>query len=289
MLIKPIEFLPTGRVYAGSIEARIFSPDIYEQANSVLVTDVFRILCLIILFFFFVIDVKDRLLIFPQNPIEWVSFKQMFSIYIFIVYSTSFLMKMVHCYHNPKDYYHPLSDTNIDTYKIAFYYNEIFFLESILFEGVSIKLLDFLILNDNFKLFSTCIHVGLKTFFKYILIIILTYTCFGVVSHLLFGPYIEDYESIISSFRSILLISTGYFDLRNMMMYNSGWGTFYFLAFFILILLFLNVIFISLFAESVKITVVQQGYPDDYENNNWQFKDYIIWLCHFVDDDEEIK
>jgi len=88
---------------------------------------------------------------------------------------------------------------------------------------------------------------------------------------------------------SILLISTGYFDLRNMMIYNSGWATFFFLAFFISILLFLNVVFISLFAESVKITVVQHGYPDDYENNNWQFKDYIIWLCHFVDDDEEIK
>lgn len=289
MFIKPIEFLPTGRIYTGSIEARIFSPNIYEQASSVLVTDVFRILCLIILSFFLVIDVKDRLIIFPQNPILWVSFKQIFSIYIFIVYSISFIMKMIYCRNNPDDFYNPGNETQKDTYQIAFYYNEIFFIESVLFEGVSIKLLDFLILNDNFKLFSTCIHVGLKSFFKYILLVILTYTFFAVVSHLLYGPFIQDYESVLSSFRSILLISTGYLDLNNLMMYNSGWGTFYFLAFFILILLFLNVVFISLFAESVKITVVQQGYPDDYDNNNWQFKDYIIWLCHFVDDEEENK
>lgn len=267
----------------------MFNPDIYSNANTVLVTDVFRILCLIILFFFFVIDVKDRLLIFPQNPMEWVSFKQMFSIYIFIVYLTSFIMKITYCKHNPQDYYHPKNEIYKDTYFIAYYYNEIYFLESILFEGVSIKLLDFLILNDNFKLFSTCIHVGLRTFFKYILIVLLTYSFFAVLSHILYGPYLIDFESVFTSLRTTLLISIGYFDLRKLMMFNSGWGTFYFLFFFLCIILFLNIVFISLFAESVKKTVVQFGYPDDYENNNWQFKDYIVWLCHFVDDEEEIK
>jgi hypothetical protein len=282
-----VEFLPTGKVYAPEIQLRSFMPNIYEDNSSIFVADLFRLLFMVILFFFLVIDMKNRLQTFPQNPEEWISVKQAVSIFILVLYLISFIIKMVYLENKSADYYNTSNDVFNDSYTIAFWYNQVFFIESLLFEGVSIKILDFLILNDNIKLFFDCINVGVKTFFKYMLLIILIFLFYSIIGYMLYGPFIAEFKTYQQSFASILLISVGYFDLRQLIHYNQGWGTFYILTFFIVVILFLNIVLISLFAEGLKKAVVQVGYPDDYDDTQWQFKDYIVWLCHFVETEDE--
>jgi len=161
--------------------------------------------------------------------------------------------------------------------------------ECLLFEGVSIKLLDFLILNDDVKLFFEVINIGLKAFVRYFLLVLIAFVMFAVVGYIIYGPYLQDFSTFQSSIAVILFLTVGYYDLRTIIFYAPGWGTFYMMVFWIIILLFIYVIFISLFAEGLKKTVVQNGYPEDYEGQQWQFKDYIVWLCHFVKEDEEVK
>jgi hypothetical protein len=38
-------------------------------------------------------------------------------------------------------------------------------------------------------------------------------------------------------------------------------------------------IFISIYAESLRKTVVKLGYPEDHELSQWKLKDYLTWLC----------
>jgi hypothetical protein len=39
------------------------------------------------------------------------------------------------------------------------------------------------------------------------------------------------------------------------------------------------VIFISIYAEALRKTVIKIGYPEDHELSQWTLKDYLTWLC----------
>ena len=120
-------------------------------------------------------------------------------------------------------------------------------------------------------------------------LVIFVLITFAVIAFILYGPFIDEYNNYQCSFIMMILLCVGYYDLNKMINYNRGWGIFFLISFFITLLLILFTVFISLFAESVKIIVVKNGYPDDYEDTQWQFKDYIVWLCHFVDKEEELE
>ncbi len=56
------------------------------------------------------------------------------------------------------------------------------------------------------------------------------------------------------------------------------------IAFYTYMLYFLYSICISLFAESMRKTVIQNGYPgENLEAVEWRCRDYITWLCYFID------
>jgi hypothetical protein len=92
---------------------------------------------------------------------------------------------------------------------VADYYNEIFYYESLLFAGISIKFLNFIKLNDTIKLFFSSLEVGIIVFAKYCLfltVILLGYACVG---HILWGRYISEFGSFSNSFVQILLFTGG--------------------------------------------------------------------------------
>jgi hypothetical protein len=41
-------------------------------------------------------------------------------------------------------------------------------------------------------------------------------------------------------------------------------------------------IFISIYAESLRRTVVNLGYPNDHQQTQWTLKEYVVWLCFCV-------
>ena len=285
-LNQPIEFLPSGVVYAGKVEPRIFTPNIYLGKGPILVTDCLRIIFCIILLFFLVIDIKNKI----QTSVELediLTLKQILTIFILVLYLASFIIKILYLNQDPGYFYNHNANSYIDTYTLGYYYNQIYFIESVLFEGVSLKLLDFLILNDNIKLFFDCINIGIKSFFKYCILLMTIYIGYATIAFILYGPFLDDFSTFQGSLSRMLMMSIGYYNLKSLITFCASWGTLYILTFFLVFILFVYIVFIGLFAEAVKKTVVQNGYPDDYDDSQWQFKDYIVWLCHFVKDDEK--
>ncbi len=67
-----------------------------------------------------------------------------------------------------------------------------------------------------------------------------------------------------------------------MLSYNSVLSVIFMTLFFIFVLFFLFTVFISLYAESFRNTVINFGYPEDQIKKEWSMKDYLIWLCYCV-------
>ncbi len=39
-------------------------------------------------------------------------------------------------------------------------------------------------------------------------------------------------------------------------------------------------IFIAIYAESLRRTVIRLGYPEDHQLSQWTIRDYMIWFCY---------
>jgi hypothetical protein len=173
---------------------------------------------------------------------------------------------------------------------VSYQFNNIFFIESLLFAAVSLKILDFLQLNDYIKLFFNSIDLGFSRFSKYMLIITCVYLFYASICMIVWGPFIEEYSSFGNAFIQLFLMSMGYYDISNLVRHCAGWGITILLSFFLVVIIFLFTAFISLYAESLRNVVTKLGYPEDEELNQWTLKDYIIWLCYCIKtDDEENK
>ncbi len=79
-----------------------------------------------------------------------------------------------------------------------------------------------------------------------------------------------------------LINTLGYIDTSTLMIYNSWWTVFYVASFFIFLILYMYSIFISLYSESLRKNVIQNGYPEDHDKTRWILKDYIMWITNIT-------
>jgi hypothetical protein len=71
-----------------------------------------------------------------------------------------------------------------------------------------------------------------------------------------------------------------------MLTYNSGWTVVFIISFYLFVLFFMYAIFISLYAECLRRTVIKLGYPEDHQLSQWTLKDYVVWLCYCIGGDK---
>jgi hypothetical protein len=213
-----IEFLPTGIIVPGTMEFRVFKPNIYSS-KSLIITDVIRFLIVFMFLIFMIIEfVKSY-----KDKSEGSNFydaivntKTILTLFIFFMYAVSFFLKLTKCYNDETKFLNINADVYIDSLDISDSYNTIFYYESLIFAAVSIKILTFLRLNDHIKLFFTSIESAITVFIKYsffFITILLGYSC---IAYILWGPYITDFKSFGNSFLQILLFSMGnnYYNFR---------------------------------------------------------------------------
>jgi hypothetical protein len=62
--------------------------------------------------------------------------------------------------------------------------------------------------------------------------------------------------------------------------YNTGWAVVMVCTFLAFVLFFMSAIFVSIYAESIRRIAVNFGYPDDNQKQQWNLKDYMVWLCY---------
>lgn len=74
----------------------------------------------------------------------------------------------------------------------------------------------------------------------------------------------------------------GYIKTDLLLVYNSWWTIFYIVSFFIFIVLYMYSIFISLYSESLRKNVTQNGYPEDHDQTKWTLTDYIKWITNIT-------
>ena len=161
-------------------------------------------------------------------------------------------------------------------------YNNVFFVESFLFTIVSLKIIDFFQLNDYIKLFFSSIDIAFIRYIKYMIFIVALFSIYAAICLIIFGPFSADFDTFGEAFIKLLLISMGYYDAYKVILFNAGWGVTIILSFFLFVVVFMFVVFISIYAESLRSAVVKLGYPDDVDLNEWILKDYIVWLCYCI-------
>lgn len=282
------DFLPTGALLPGKLEFKMFKPDIYSD-SSMIATDIIRMVIAFIFLVFMFVDYFQKAKKEDQSdensfPLitHFLSAKTFLNLFIFILYVISFAFKFQHCYKSEDDYYNIDGTNYIDTYSLASYYNEVFYYESLLSAAVMTKILTFLRLNDNVKLFFTSIEMGLSIFVKYFSFFIVILVIYACIALMLWGPYIDNFDSFGQSFLQILFFTMGYFNPNEMLQYNSEWTVVFLGSFFLFMLFFMYTIFISLYAESLRRTVIKYGYPEDHPLSRWTLKDYMTWLLFFL-------
>lgn len=264
----------------------MFSPNVYSNGGLIF-ADIIRLIIIVIFMFFLVVEFFEK----KESMISFIrtlaTSKFFLNMLIFILYMISFIIKLAYCYKDDATYFNIEGTKYIDTYSVSSWYNQIFFIESLLFAAISIKILTFLRLNDHIKLFFSSIEMGITIFAKYsifFIVILLGYACIGQI---LWGPYINQSSTFGGSFVTILLFTMGYFDANLWLTYNSSWTVVFVASFFLFVLFFMYAIFISIYAESLRRTVIKLGYPEDHELTQWTLKDYLVWLCYCVGDNKK--
>jgi len=102
----PVEILGSGLINSGNVQCMMFTPSIYNNNGSVLVTDSLRIIFIVILLFFFGIDIKERFLNYPSIT-DIITYKQLLTLFIFVVYLASFIMKQLYLTGDDSSFFPP--------------------------------------------------------------------------------------------------------------------------------------------------------------------------------------
>ena len=162
-------------------------------------------------------------------------------------------------------------------------------MEALLFFATSLKIIDFLRMNDYVKLFFDSVDYGVITYVKYMIAIIPTSLSFAIVAHIIWGPFYSDFLTIPNAYIQILLISIGNTNIQKFLSQTPSFCLIFLPFFFVFQIYFLSAILISLFAENFRKTVRRVGYPEDTQIKQWTLRDYVIWLCYFIDLESEEK
>jgi hypothetical protein len=162
-------------------------------------------------------------------------------------------------------------------------------MEALVFAATSFKIIDFLRINDYIKLFFQTVDVGVTTNVMYMILILPSFLFFSIVAHIMWGPYHYEFSSVSNSYIQILLFSLGNINFSKLLRTTPHFFLIYMLSFLLLQLFFLSTVLVCLFAEKFRQTVRSIGYPEDIQIKQWTLKDYVIWLCYFIEFENERK
>ena len=242
-----------------------------------------------LLLFFLIFEIREKFNQFRANFLEVLSANMFITLYMVGSFTITYYLKLRYFSKNKTDLFVQNRDRYIDTFLMGYYYNQIFFIESILFAGICIKVLDFLRINDYVKLFFSSVNLGFSLFIKFMITIVCSLLILTVVSHILWGPFMKEFVNINNSLNQILLFTIGKYNPQTLIVLNSGFTLFYFIVFFIVMIFMMFPVFISVYIESLIKIVTKLGYPEDHISTSWQIRDVINWLCYCLDDHDKKK
>jgi hypothetical protein len=207
----------TGVLTAGRMDVKMFKPNIYS-GNSLFLTDIIRLLICIIFIIMMIAEFRQKYFrsidygvnVNVDSILEYIlTPKTCLNLFIFIMYLISFAYKLLYCSNNEKDFYNEKGTTYKDSYSVATYYNQIFYFECLLFFGVVLKILTFLTLNDYIRFFAQTVQMGIIIYVKYLILIVTIFVGYACIAHIIWGPYLDSFNSVSDSFLQVLLMTMG--------------------------------------------------------------------------------
>ena len=217
--------------------------------------------------------------------VKWINFSFILLIIIFILFLALFIVKNAYCKKDEKDFFE--INTYTDGYKIAKMEEYAYYLESIMLIFVVIKVLMFFKLISLMSLMFASITRSVNMFFQYLIVMLGLLFGFTVVAELIWSPHMKEFETFGMSFISILLFTCGFYDVGAIIKHNETWGILFILVFFIFDLFLIFAVFNSIFAESLRRTIVMHGYPEDIEKKEWNLKDFTYWVAHYLPEEKQ--
>lgn len=107
----------------------------------------------------------------------------------------------------------------------------------------------------------------------------------------IWGPFSSQYRSFEEAFISVLFFTLGQTDMFSLMKVYEVWSILYMTIFFLIMIYLIISTFIAIYADSYRLTILAEGYPDDSENqkDDWsisalkiKFKKFLIWTVGWL-------
>lgn len=201
---------------------------------------------------------------------------------MFLLFLSLFIIKTSKCRGKASDFFDKTYSTYKDGYQLAKMEEYSYYLECILLIFVALKVLSFTQLFHMMNLFFSSLNTSINMFVQFLVVIIGILFGFAIVGELIWCPFITLFQTYGMSFIAVLLFTMGYYDTNLLVKYNEGWGTVYIIIFYAFNLFIIFALFNSIFAESLRRTIVKHGYPEDVTKEEWTIKDYSFWFLHYL-------
>lgn len=262
-----------GKIEPGESFFKLFQINIFNEKKYLIL----EILRFILSFMYVVNNIVIYLSKNKKLMREIFSYNSIFNFLIFGLILFSLTYKLLYLYE--KSNVSKFLENNIyqkkylNSYHIAKQYQFISSFESFIFGLMIMKLIQFGKLSQKFQLIFILSSKSASILFKYISFILIIIFGFGQ-TYLMFFPQIKGFWS---SMYNIVLFSLGIFDYNKLLDYCGVSIVVIGTIIILFYLLFTLSAFIGIYSESLRIIIVNHGYP--YENKfEWNKEDYLVWL-----------
>lgn len=95
---------------------------------------------------------------------------------------------------------------------------------------------------------------------------------FSLIGWKLWGSDVLNYSSVSRSILSTFLLTVGITDTTQLIDASPVGSVIYILVFFITVLYFVLSVFLAIYSDSLRVTLLRHGYPSMQESETWGFK-----------------
>ena len=274
-VLSHFNFLSNGLIFPEDVLISPFQSKIINSKQ--LFFDIIRLILFIIVIIIYIIEYKDNfnIKLLLNNHI-------LLYLLSFVLYFSIFIIKYYYLNRNEKDFILNGLKYNNSAYKISKFYNFYIFLECILCIILIIKIILFLQLVYFFSLFFSTMNKTLNLFIQYFIIIITIILGLTTIAELTWSPYLKNYINFPSCLISILFQLVGYYNIEDLFKFKLNWWVIIFeILLFIINIVFIFGIFNIIFAEALRRSIKNEGYPEDETKINWKIKDILNWFIHY--------
>ena len=274
-VLSHFNFLSNGIIFPEDLLISPFQSKIIN--NKQLFFDIIRLILFTIVIIIYIIEYKDNF-----NIKILLNYHILLYLISFVLYFSIFIIKYYYLNRNENDFILNGLKYNNSAYKISKFYNFYIFLECILCVILIIKLILFLQLIYFFSLFFSTMNKSLNLFIQYFIVIITIILGLTTIAELTWSPYLNNYINFQSCLISILFQLVGYYKIEDLFEFNLNWWVIIFeILLFIINIVFIFGIFNIIFAEALRRSIKNEGYPEDETKINWKMKDILNWFIHY--------